>query len=48
MPGRAIDRTAWWKNAGVDPMVIARALWLETHLLPAISDTMEGTATQRC
>ena len=28
----------------IDPTVTARALWLETHPLPAISDTVEGTA----
>ena len=41
---RCGDEVGWWENAGVDPTVTARALWLETHPLPAISDTMEGTA----
>ena len=41
---RSGNEAAWWKNAGVDPTITARALWLETHPLPAISDTMEGTA----
>ena len=43
---RCGDEAAWWKNAGVDPTITARALWLETHPLPAISETMEGTAPQ--
>jgi hypothetical protein len=41
---RCGDEAVWWKNAGVDPTITARALWLETHPLPAVSDTMEGTA----
>jgi hypothetical protein len=32
------DETAWWNKAGIDPTVIARALWLETHPLPTISN----------
>ena len=24
----------WWRNAGLDPMIAARRLWLETHPLP--------------
>jgi len=36
---RSGDEAAWWKNAGVDPTIAARALWLETHPLP----TMEAT-----
>ena len=43
---RCGDEAAWWKNAGVDPTITARAMWLETHPLPAISETMEGTAPQ--
>ncbi len=31
---RCGDEAAWWKNAGVDPTITARALWLETHPLP--------------
>ena len=34
---RCGDEAAWWKNAGVDPTITARALWLETH--PTIPDT---------
>jgi hypothetical protein len=36
---RSGDEAAWWKNAGVDPTIIARALWLETHPLPTIPVT---------
>jgi hypothetical protein len=28
---RCGNEAAWWKNAGVDPTITARALWLETH-----------------
>jgi ERF superfamily len=38
---RCGDEAAWWKNAGVDPTITARTLWLETHPLPAIPDTMD-------
>jgi hypothetical protein len=32
------DEAKWWKKAGIDPTLTARALWLETHPLPTISD----------
>jgi hypothetical protein len=32
------DEASWWKKAGIDPTLTARALWLETHPLPTISD----------
>ena len=32
---RCGDEAAWWKVASVDPSGAARALWLETHPLPA-------------
>jgi hypothetical protein len=36
---RCGDEAAWWKKAGIDPTVSARALWLESHPLPmAIGD----------
>ena len=38
---RSGDEAAWWKNAGVDPTITARTLWLETRPLPAIPDTMD-------
>jgi hypothetical protein len=28
------DEAAWWQKVGVDPTVVARALWLQTHPLP--------------
>jgi hypothetical protein len=28
------DEAAWWHKAGVDPTVVARTLWLESHPLP--------------
>jgi hypothetical protein len=41
------DEPAWWERAGIDPTVTARALWLETHPLPAISDKtpIEGSTS---
>jgi len=35
---RSGDEATWWEKVGIDPTVTARALWLETHPLPAISD----------
>jgi len=34
------DEAAWWKKAGIDPTVPARALWLETHPLLATPDIL--------
>jgi hypothetical protein len=34
------DEAGWWKNAGVDPTVNARVLWLQTHPLPAAPDSV--------
>ena len=34
---RAGNEVAWWKKVGVDPTVLARALWLESHPLLAAS-----------
>ena len=34
------DETAWWKNFGIDPTIVARGLWLETHPLPTRPDEM--------
>jgi ERF superfamily len=34
---RSGDEAAWWGKAGIEPTAAARALWLETHPLPAIS-----------
>src|SRR6516164_3794364 len=33
---RSGDEAAWWNKIGIDPNVAARALWLETHPLPAV------------
>ena len=38
---RSGDEGDWWKKAGIDPTVQARALWLQTHPLPLISDKVE-------
>ncbi len=35
---RCGDEVAWWRNAGIDPTEIARALWLRTHPLPITTD----------
>jgi hypothetical protein len=43
---RCGDEAAWWKNAGVDPTITARALWLETHPLPIIP-VLLGQCRQR-
>jgi hypothetical protein len=37
---RSGNEAAWWSNAGVDPAVTARTLWLETHPLPTSADQM--------
>jgi hypothetical protein len=37
---RSGDEAAWWKNAAIDPTTTARALWLETHPLPRIADSI--------
>ena len=31
---RCGEEAAWWKKAGIDPLVHARELWLKTHPLP--------------
>jgi hypothetical protein len=31
---RCGDEPAWWSNAGIDPIITARSLWLKTHPLP--------------
>jgi hypothetical protein len=44
---RCGDEAAWWKNAGVDPTIPARALWLETHPVPRGPNKVgnEGTSS---
>ena len=41
---RSDDEAAWWRKAGIDPMLRARALWLKTHPLPT---TAKQTLTAR-
>jgi hypothetical protein len=36
------DEATWWKNAGVDPTIAARALWRATHPLPKRADTISS------
>jgi hypothetical protein len=44
---RCGDEAAWWRKAGIDPAVTARALWLETHPLAEASDgDRHGDATR--
>jgi hypothetical protein len=31
---RCGNEESWWRNIGIDPLAVARALWLETHPLP--------------
>ncbi len=31
---RCGDEAAWWRQAGIDPIVSARVLWLQSHPLP--------------
>ena len=41
---RCGDEAAWWKKAGIDPIVPARALWLESHPLPTASGDDQNRA----
>ncbi|MGB7101640.1 MAG: ERF family protein [Xanthobacteraceae bacterium] len=45
---RCGDEAAWWKRAGINPTVAARALWLHAHPLPArgIVDSAAQIGTQ--
>jgi hypothetical protein len=42
---RSDDEGAWWRKAGTDPMLRARALWLVTHPLPTTGKTDINGAT---
>ena len=44
---RSGDEAAWWKNAGVDPTITARALWLTSHPLPRRNDIIGKSTTSR-
>jgi hypothetical protein len=41
---RCGNEAAWWKKAGIDPTVSARALWLESHPLPIASRAEQSRA----
>jgi hypothetical protein len=41
---RCGDEAIWWKKAGIDPTVPARALWLESHPLPTASGDDQSRA----
>jgi hypothetical protein len=35
---RCTDEASWWNKTGVDPSAVARALWVNTHPFPILSD----------
>ena len=39
---RSADESAWWKRAGCDPTVTARALWLQTHPMTTDKPPADG------
>jgi len=36
------DEAKWWRNAGLNPTVAARSLWIESHATASLSTTLEG------
>jgi hypothetical protein len=42
---RCGNEAAWWTKAGIDPTIVARALWLESHPLPTTSNKVELKGT---
>ena len=44
---RCGDEAGWWKTIGIDPTVMARALWLETHPLPKARDKRRSIIQSR-
>jgi len=42
---RSRNEAAWWTNSGIDPTITARALWLQTHPLPPISEKTRADET---
>jgi hypothetical protein len=36
------DESAWWRKLGLDPIGVARALWLKTHPLPQMPADLSG------
>ena len=43
---RSGDEPGWWKKAGIDPTLPARALWLDTHPLPVATDDVSPARTR--
>jgi hypothetical protein len=43
---RCGNEAAWWRNAGVDPTISARALWLKTHPLRAGADSLPSALAE--
>jgi hypothetical protein len=41
---RSSDETAWWQKVGIDVVVIARGLWLNTHPLPIASEKTDRSS----
>jgi hypothetical protein len=39
---RSGNEIAWWKKAGIDPMLQARMFWLKTHPLPTVLDNADN------
>src|SRR5262249_19018759 len=44
---RSRNEAAWWTNSGIDLTITARALWLQTHPLPPISEKPRSEKRQR-
>jgi hypothetical protein len=42
---RSGNEGLWWRNTGIDPLVAARTLWLETHPLLRAEATAANTTT---
>jgi hypothetical protein len=42
---RCGDEGSWWRNAGIDPLAAAHALWLETHPLPPQATIVSSEAS---
>ena len=42
---RCGDEGLWWGKTGIDPLVAARALWLQTHPLPRAEAIAANTTT---
>jgi hypothetical protein len=44
---RCSDEAAWWKTAGIDPTLPARALWRDSHPLPTARGDQSGAQFDR-